>query len=162
MRPVIQSEKHIVQITLSEAMATNAENTNLVNVVDTPGDVSGPADVIRGTTVKAVYIELWVLATSQQPATVIVEVEKTIAGQGPPTFAIIQDTNGYGNKKNIFEFHQGIIGDANANPTPFFRHWVKIPKGKQRFGSGDKLRLIVSAITENTQFCGMAIFKAYN
>ncbi len=161
MRPIINSEKRIRQVSLSTVDALNTANVHIVlgSQDPTPTD---PIEVAIGTVVKAIYIELWLLATSQQPATTIAIVYKIPSGAGVPSFAQMQDLNGYSNKKNIFETHQGLVGDANTNPVPFWRGWIKIPKGKQRIGLDDRISLNIASITEDIQFCGIAIYKAYN
>ncbi len=161
MKPVINSEKRIVQTTLTEVMAGAVGNINLINCVQDP-TASAPQEIRAGTVVKAVYLEYWLLASSQQPSTQTLLIEKLSSGQVAVDTTQIANLNGYENKKNILETHQGLVGDANSNPIPVFRGWVKIPKGKQRFGFGDKLTLTLKSITEDTQLCGIAIFKAYN
>ncbi len=162
MRPIIQSEKHLVQITLSSVTALDVATETIVNAVEdvTPGN---PRHVAVGSLVKAVYIELWLLGTGQQPNTSTVIVEKVPGASRDTDIDATEMGNlhGYFNKKNIFETHQGLIGDANTNPVPFYRGWIKIPKGKQRFGLGDRITLSIKAITEDVQYCAVFIFKAY-
>ncbi len=161
MRAPINSEKHIVQTTLSNTTApAEIITVSVVNVVDDP--VAASADQVSvGTEIRAVWIELWVLGTSQQPATTVLSVEKRVAGAAFMTYAQSVAVHSYPNKKNIFYTTMGLVGDANANPTPLIRQWIKIPKGKQRFGKGDALILNVSGITDEIQICGQHIFKAY-
>ncbi len=161
MRPIINSEKRILQISLGNVSALAVTGTTLVDCVQDP-TASAPDAVPPGTVVKALYLELWLLGSGQQPNTSTVLVEKRVGLSDPPDFAQMQNLNAYTNKKNILETHQGLVGDANTNPSPFFRGWIKIPKGKQRFGIGDRMGLMISAITEDLQFCGICIFKAYN
>ncbi len=161
VRPIINSEKRIVQITLTNVDESNQTNIVLVDVKQDP-DNTAPNDVAVGTVIKAVYVELWVLATSQQPNTSTVILVKSPANTGTPTVGEFSNLNAWANKKNILQMHQGLIGDANTNPVPFFREWIPIPKGKQRFGLGDKLHLAIHAITDSVQVCGLVIFKAYN
>jgi len=161
MRPIINSEKRIVQLTLSTVMVGDTLGINLVAAVQDPG-ATNPLQVAAGTVVKAVYLEYWLLGTSAQPPTVTTVIEKSVSGSSSITSSEMTNINAYSNKKNILEMHQGIIGDANSNPIPFYRGWLKIPKGKQRFGLGDTLTFSVKSITEETQLCGLCIFKAYN
>ncbi len=161
VKAMIHSEKRIVQITLGNITGGAVGGLELVIAKQDP-TASAPQDVEIGTTVKAIYLELWLLGTGQQPNTSSVIVEKIQNSAGTAAVADMQNLNGYANKRNILEMHQGLIGDANTNPTPFYRNWIKIPKGKQRFALGDSLSFIIHAITEDIQFCGVAIFKAYN
>ncbi len=134
-------------------------NIEYVNAVAEP---SAGRDVLEGSIVKAVYIEMWLLAGANQPGSVTVSVEKVPALADQMTFLQGATLTDYPNKKNILFTSQGVIGDANTNPVPFMRQWFKIPKGKQRFGLGDKLVLNIQANTEDITHCGLAVFKEYN
>ncbi len=160
MRPIINSEKRISQVTLSSSLMGVVANNKIVDCVQDP-NLALASNVAPGTIVKAVYVEIWLLGAGQQPTTFTAMIYKTNSNAGSIDATEMTDVNAYTNKKNIFEMHQGIVGDANANPTPVFRNWIKIPKGKQRFGLGDVLRFSVKSITEDTEFCGLFIFKVY-
>ncbi len=119
-------------------------------------------EVQVGTTVKAFYFEIWLLAGSQQPGSITVTVEKIPANASLPTFTDMATLNVYPNKKNILYTTQGLTPDANGNPIPFVRQWIPIPKGKQRFGLDDKMVFTISANVEDCTFCGLVIYKGYN
>ncbi len=70
--------------------------------------------------------------------------------------------NSYANKKNILYHTQGISNDGVANAQAVVRQWFKIPKGKQRFGLGDSLKLSISTQAEAINFCGFATYKEYS
>ncbi len=159
MRALIHTEKHQVQVTLTNVMAANVANINIVSVVQ-DGDTSLAQNVNVGTEVTAVFCEIWVLGNSQQPTTVTAIVYKTPAGAASIDNTQMATLHTYENKKNIFYTTQGLVGDANSVPIPILRQWIKIPKGKSRFGLGDKLRFSIRGITEETQFCGQFTFKA--
>jgi len=131
-------------------------------VVAQDPNATDPREIRIGSIVKAVYVEMWMMATSQQPATITTAVSKQVDGGSGINATEFTDLNGYANKKNIFELHQGLIGDANTNPVPFFRGWIKIPKGKQRMGLGDAIVYSTKAISEDVQYCGVFIYKVYN
>ncbi len=161
VRPTINSEKHIVQksVTLIQEQAMN-------NFIIAQGTVSGanPDDVRVGAVVKAVYCEMWEIGESAQPCTQITTLEKL---DGTAPFMVYNDTNNlhdYHNKKNIFFTSEGQIGDSNTNLTPVIRGWFKIPKGKQRIGLDDKLVLNVgvNGVADNgLNVCGLFIYKEY-
>ena len=78
------------------------------------------------------------------------------------TLSDITSMNSYANKKNILYTTQGVLGDTNSNPIPAMRGWFKIPKGKQRFGLGDKLNLNITSLTaDGMENCGIFIYKEY-
>ena len=159
MRTPIQSVKHIIQYTLTQVMSGT---TAAFSVIVAEQDYTGSANRVPvGAVVKAVYIELWAQAGSSQPGTLSMSVEKVVAGAPSMTFLQAQSLHDYPNKKNIYYFTQGIVGDSNTNPIPFIRMWIKIPKGKQRFGLGDKVVINVTSISEDIEYCGMAIVKHY-
>ena len=158
VRPSINSEKHIRQIPINERIAGGVVSLDLVKVEE----VRTLAEHVRvGAVIKAVYVELWVQAGANQPGSITLIVQKLPTNTSNPTLIDMADLNGWHNKKNILYTTQGLTPDANGNPVPFVRMWIKIPKGKQRFGLGDSLTLSLSAAVENASHCGLAIFKEY-
>ncbi len=158
MRPPINSEKHIRQIPTNEAIAGVNTILALCEAVDTP---SVAQHVRVGAVVKAVYIEIWLSADSAQLGSVTATVEKLVGGNAGASFTDMATLQDYPNKKNILFTTQGLTPDNNGNPVPFIRMWIKIPKGKQRFGLGDNLVLNLSSNNEGLDHCGLAIFKEY-
>jgi len=158
MRPPINSEKHIRQIPI----ASVAEQVVAVSALaEAQRDPAAAQHVRIGAVIKAIYIEIWLLASAQQPGSFTLTVEKFTAGSGAPSISDMTALNSYANKKNIFYTTQGLIGDANTNPVPLIRQWIKIPKGKQRIAQGDNLVLNIAANVESIDFCGLAIYKEY-
>ncbi len=163
MRAPIVSRKHIVQHTqtvlastavasLRDVIATNMQNVNAA------------ADVVEGSVIKAIFVELWVNGnTGIEPAgSVVVMVEKAPGDIVAPTITDMTTLDDYDNKKNIFFTSQGILASNTGNPTPFLRQWIKIPRGKQRFGLRDEFRINIAAIgAEDISFCGLTIYKSY-
>ncbi len=164
MKAPIHSDKHIFQTSLtSVAEGTTVQIKPIISVSHDSG--TNPAHVIQGSVIKAVFLEYWMMAESSQPSSTVVTVEKTIGGQDPMTHTQALDLNDYVNKKNVLFITQGLVPDANANPVPFLRQWIKIPKGKQRFGLGDGFAINFTTIDPSanagTEICGIAIYKAY-
>ena len=158
----INSRKHILQIPINSVMQGTLLVTNAINSVKAGSVTADPRDVEEGAIVKAIFIELWLLAGSQQPGSVTLTFEKIVAGQIGMTFIESATLDSYKNKKNVLYTTQGLTPDANGNPVPFYRAWVKIPKGKQRFGLQDGFNINLSANVEDCSFCGLVIFKSYN
>ncbi len=158
MRPIIQSTKHYVQVSLTQVTGGTAVATRLINATDTR---SGDDDnVIAGATIKAVFIEMWVRAGDIAPGSTLVTLVKT-PSTTQPTFVDMTNLHDYDNKKNVFYHTQGLTNDQNADAIPFVRQWFKIPKGKQRFGLGDRLYIVVSAQALDNIICGFATYKEY-
>ncbi len=158
MRPIVNTEKRIFQITLGTAAVGGAALRIPIKCVQDPV-ASAPDEIPPGAVVKAAYVELWLLGDQQTVSTSSTIVYRTMGNSTAPTAAEMQDLNSWPGKKNILEMHQGLIGAADTNPVPFYRNWIKIPKGKQRFGIGDTLSISIKAISNDTEFCGVVIFK---
>jgi len=119
-------------------------------------------EVIEGAVVKAVYIELWTLGSSNDGSQ-IVTLSKNGNGVTGPSFTQMAALGTYVEKKGILFTHQGLsANDGVGNPVMIMRGWYKIPKSKQRFGLGDGLHLCVANPSANTlTYCGFATYKEY-
>ncbi len=162
MQSPINSIKHFVyQSRANVATGTILGNT-IIDAVAAPASGTS-AEVIQGAVIKAVYVELWVVGTDVAGTTGIftLAVEKLPTSVAKMTHAQAVNLGSYENKKNILYTSQGIVGnDFSSSPTPIIRSWVKIPKGKQRFGLGDRI-IINIASTAVMDVCGINIYKEY-
>ncbi len=163
MKPVIKSKKHIFQISQSTVAQAAIANTILLDALEVTSTT--PAGVEEGAIVKACYVEFWV---SQDSASVVGSYTVVLYKQpGDSTGMLTAEAaalHDYKNKKNIFFTAQGLLTPNDGGQVPVLRGWYKIPKGKQRFGLGD--RLIVAIRNNNltaidVNFCGLAIYKEY-
>ncbi len=154
--------KHIVQIDNAQIASGAAENIELVQSVGQTA-VSNTGDVVEGSIVKTVYIEMWLksFAAAGEDTKFQLIIEKVPAGATPATFTQMNGLMGYLNKKNILYTTQGVLGDLTTQAIPIVRQWFMIPKGKQRFGLGDELVMSISATAAVIQRCGLAIFKEW-
>ncbi len=160
MKAPIRSEKHYIQVSLSTVLGAAQLTVDIASAVALLQKNLGN-EVIEGAIVKAVYIEMWILAQDTVPASVLVSLVKH-PEFGTLTVAEHAALNDYTNKKNVLYHTQGLIGDQDSNPIPFLRGWFKIPKGKQRFGLGDLLRLHIFAQgTVDLTVCGFMTYKEY-
>lgn len=157
----INSVKHIVQTSLSTV--TNA-SVLAITIANAAQDAVGTnaLQVQVGSTISAVYIEMWLIGDQQTRSTANVMFEKAVNNKTPMTFGESQALHTYTNKNNLFHVTQGLVGAADTNPTPFLRGWFKIPKGKQTMRLGDKLVLNIAAITDEVEVCGTFIYKTYS
>ncbi len=163
MRPIIHSKKHIVQISQGTIAQAASLGTDLVTAAEAPS--TQPNVVEEGATVKAVYIELWLGNAS---ATVVGSytciVLKIPGGADLPDAGEMAALHDYKNKKNILFTSQALLPPTDGGQIAILRSWIKIPKGKQRWGLNDKFQVVVrnnnsTAISIN--FCGMATYKEY-
>ncbi len=159
MRAPIVSKKHYVQLSLG-AVAASAVSANPLIQGVAVADVSSASEVTEGSVVKAIFVEMWCGASSTIRGTVLVSIIKCPDLQ-TPNFADMIALEDYANKKNVLYHTQGLSSAINAGQTAFFRGWIKIPKGKQRFGLGDTLFLVIASQTETHQTCGFATYKSY-
>ena len=150
MKSPIHSTKHYVQFTeFGVASATVLEQIHAQSVAVV--DKNAPAEVEEGTLVKAIFVELWLISNDvPNVGSFVVIYEKVESGANIPSVSEMSTLNSYNNKKNILFTSQGILGgESVANPTPVLRQWIKIPKGKQRMGFGDEIRLLTCRLWRN-------------
>ncbi len=163
MRPIIQSKKHIFQI--AQGTTAQAVTSSFVAIDAIEGAPSQPQHISEGAIVKACYVEMWV---NQDSTSVTGSYQFVIAkdpgGNAGMTSGQMAALHDYDNKKNILFTAQGLLGPDDSGIVPIVRGWYKIPKGKQRFGLGDILRISLrnSNLTAvDINHCGLVIFKEY-
>ena len=159
VRAMVHSIKHYNQVTRSTVTTNTTNQESIANAVESPTSAN---EIQEGATLKAVYIEIWTIGNDgNQFFTAI--VYKRPGGVGAITnggMALLQD---YQNKKNILYTTQGLAAnDGTTGPYPLYKGWIKIPKGKQRFGLGDKLTLAIASRGDGTiTYCGFFTYKEY-
>ncbi len=160
-RAMVHSSKHYVQHTLTTT--TTGAKFDLV-IVDAKqiGGVVNPDEVQEGASIKAVYIEMWIIGSVLNQFYTAVAYKVSSGGAGPTVTELANFTS-YENKKNVFWTSQGLASnDGIAGPVSIIRGWIKIPKGKQRFGLSDKfIFTLMSRGSDDIISCGIAIFKEY-
>ncbi len=163
MKSPINSRKHIVQHTQT-IIPSGTTTSNVAVRALAIQNVDQAFEVVEGAVVKAIYIERWIAGNTgiEPSSSIVLTVEKNPAGGGSPTFTEMTTLDAYPNKKNILYTTQGLTASNTGNPIPFIRQWVKIPKGKQRFGLEDELLVTIANIgAEDISFCGVMIYKSY-
>ncbi len=163
MRAPIHSKKHVFQI--SQAVVAQGAIVNTAVVVAIEGAPSAPQHIDEGAIVKACYIELWVgIDAGSAIGSYTVIIYKDPGGNSVMSTANAAAIHDYDNKKNILFTGQGLVAPETGGVIPTMRGWYKIPKGKQRFGLGDQLRIGIrnnNAAATDIHFCGLAIYKEY-
>ncbi len=161
MRAPIVSRKHYVQFT--QYTVDSATVTTHVPVEGVAiQNVNTNSEVVEGSVIKAIFIEMWLQGAATSLSTFIVVVEKLTQGAGSITFSQATTLDAYANKKNVLFVSQGVLAPNQGNPTPVLRQWLKIPKGKQRFGLGDKLEISIISIGSNDILgCEFEVYKSY-
>ncbi len=152
----------MVNIENAQIATGNVSSIELVQAVGQTA-VTNTTDVVEGSIVKTVYVEMWLksFAGAGEDVKFQLVLEKLPINSDPITFAQMNNLMNYANKKNILYTSQGVLGDNSTQSIPITRQWHSIPKGKQRFGLGDELVLTISATSATLQRCGLCIFKEW-
>ncbi len=163
MRAPIHSKKHIVQIAQSTVGQALVVNELIIEAIEAQSTL--PSQIEEGAIVKAVYFEFWLgQASSTIVGSYTLIIVKNPGGNANPLTAELAALHDYDNKKNILFTSQALAAPTDGGLTPVIKGWVKIPKGKQRFGLKDRLQLSIrnNTVTDvDINYCGFAIFKEY-
>ncbi len=160
----INTVKHYVgQPKFAVALGTST-SLELVDVVAAPVNTTREK-VSEGSLIKSVHYEYWIIAAGSIDTVTqfVMTIEKSPSNLPDPTFADMLNLGGYKNKKNVLYTTQGIIpsNDNGSNAVPIIRDWLLIPKGKQRFGQGDRLLVSFATVETALDVCGISTYKEY-
>ncbi len=161
VRPMVHSVKHYVQFSRGTVGTVSVVNLDVVLAVE--GTTANAVDeVAEGSTIKAIYIELWLLDAGND-GSAVVTVSKMPIGTTSINFANMNALGNYTNKKNVYYTFQGLTpNDGIAQPVNVMKGWLKVPRSKQRFGLGDSLRITIANNSANDLFfCGFSTYKEY-
>ncbi len=157
MRPVINTDKHIVQQSQFTVAAGALSQLTIISAVAAP---AAGNEVRVGSVITAVFVEMWVSSDNGVASTGIVTLEKlpgsNNAGMSAADSAAL---NVYDNKKNVLHIQMGLLPNDLTYPMASVKGWFKIPKGKQRFGLDDRLMLNIHAQTTQLVGCGFFTYK---
>ncbi len=164
MKPIIHSKKHIFQMS-QFTIAQSAISTQSIILAQEAVSTT-PAAVEVGSSIKAVYVELWLgNASSTVVGSYTTILYKNPGGNAGASGAQLAALHDYDNKKNILFTSQALVPPTDGGQVMVMRGWYKIPKGKQRFGLGDKIELVTrnnNSTAVDINGCGLAIFKEYS
>ncbi len=158
MRPTVHAEKHVVQHSLFAVASGAIANLLIARGLQTHVAASA-TNVREGSTISAVYVEMWVTSDDTAAGTCIITLEKVQNNATKMTAAQSAALDGYSNKRNIFHTQMGLIGPNTQYPMAVIKGWFKIPKGKQRFANEDDLVLNIHGQSNGMSCCGFEIFK---
>ncbi len=157
LKTIIKRVKHYQNTPVTVITSGATGQVTLVDAIAEGATRSNSFDVYEGSTIESIYVEFWISGiTLDKTATWV--IVKRPANVAQPDFTDMANLGAYSNKKNIFNAGQGIP-PTNGNVMNIYKGWLKIPKGKQRFGLDDKLQLVVSAVGTNVNLCGLTTFK---
>ncbi len=158
MRPVINSEKHVVQRSLF-TVAAGALDASVIAFAKAAPVAATPSDCREGCVIKAVYVEMWIQSDDAALGSSIVTLERVPGGASSMTAAQSAALDSYANKKNVFHIQMGLTPNNVTFPMQSIKGWFKIPKGKQRFGISDRLQLNVHGQSNGLNACGFFLYK---
>ncbi len=161
VRPMVHSTKHYVQQSIGSAVVGTETDTivaRAVNVVDK----NAVNEVEEGTSIKAVYCELWLRSAATAASSFVFIFCKRPSGVNSPTDAEMAALGDWDNKKNVLFTSQGLTNDVDSTAMSVYRGWLKIPRGKQRMGLGDELSWHLRAVGQTINFCGFQLYKEYS
>ncbi len=158
----ISSIKHYVARTNATVASGNVLIAGSANAV-AKGNARSSTDVVEeGCVIKAVHLEYWLNGRGASNTTQFTFIVYKLPSEGAvPTASDMANLQAWTNKKNILFSSQGVLGQSGSQSIPVIRDWIMIPKGKQRFGLGDKFQSCLFASGESIQLCGMATYKEY-
>ncbi len=162
MLALLVTIKHMVQQTNATVASGAILNIELCQAVAQTA-VTNAQDVVEGSVVKAIYVEAWLHSLQSAGASCQQNfiIEKVPSGATAATAAQLVSLMGYANKKNILYTSQGNLGDLNQISVPVHKGWISIPRGKQRFGLGDRLFISFTPTGASVSICAIAIFKEW-
>ncbi len=160
--PSINTIKHMLNIENAVVASATTRPIELADAV-AQNAVTAVTDVVEGSLIKTCYLELWFKSNADAGADTKFQlvIEKVPAAQTSISFTQLNNLMGYQNKKNILYTTQGVVGDGTTQAIPVSRDWYQIPKGKQRFGLGDRLVATISTTGFGANVCGLSIFKEW-
>ncbi len=160
VRPMVHSTKHYVQ----QSIGTSVPGTETHTVIAEGVAVANKNlvhEVEEGTSIKAIYLELWLRSAATAAASFTFLFCKLPSGTNNPSTAEMAAIGDWNNKKNVLYTTQGLVNDVDSTALNIYRGWIKIPKGKQRMGLGDNISWHLSAVGQSINFCGFTTYKEY-
>ncbi len=162
MKAVVTTDKHYNQWTLATVTPAGTKTEQQISHAVSAADKDTSQEVVTGSVVKAVFVELWITSDDTSGSSFVITLEKVPGGvSGFQTYAQSIALQGYNNKKNVLYTTMGLVGPNDEVPIRIMHGWFKIPKGKQRMGQDDYIVLNISAISNGLTYCGFSTFKEY-
>ena len=161
VRPMVHSTKHYVQFSISTVTGGAVVVLSVAKAVEV-GAKDLVSEVEEGSSVKAIYVELWARAGSTTPSSGQMIIFKRQSDATNPTATEMAALGAWDNKRNIFYTTMGLFNDQDADAIALFKGWIKIPRGKQRMGLGDDINIAVFTPTIDLQICGFSTYKEYS
>ncbi len=159
---IVNSNKNV--ISAFTAISTGAQTDLLVARAVDSAALATTTDVERGCLLKAIWLELWIYASTEAVVGVTHGIDAyLIKNPGDNLTPPIPSTTGSSNeKKFIIKQWKGLIGARTQGSLPYsWRGWIKIPKRYQRMGADDRWEFVSIATGSNALQCTNFIYKWY-
>jgi len=157
LRPIV-SNKEIVDSTLLGVVGGVTSVVDLVTVVNSYTGTVGTCPI--GAKISSIYLFVQIIS-----ATGTANSDFYVAKANTATTAALPvpgATGGDLNRRWILHEEKGIPGNAADGAAPLtFRGVIRIPRGRQRMGEGDLVRLLLRGAVDVHNICVKAIFKWY-
>ncbi len=154
-RPIIHTRKEIVDSVL---LGVAAGTTTVVSLASVVNDYTGAVGTVEtGSKIKFIYLFVQIISATGT-ANNDFYIQKSPFGVPFPTPGA---TGGDTSRKYILHEEKGIPGNAADGAYPLtFKGVVKIPRGRQRFGEGDVLVLVLRGAVDIHNICVKSIYKS--
>ncbi len=158
----INSIKHYQHTSNTTVGTGGVHLKNLANALAKGAARTDPGHVYEGCVIKAIHIEYWICGTLDATTSQFAFIcYKLPSGQTAPDATNMANLGSWDNKKNILFSSQGVLPEGESQQSiPVIREWVRIPKGKQRFGLGDIFQIAIFSVG-TLQVCGLSTYKEY-
>ncbi len=157
---MVHSSKHYVQQSIGTVVVGTNEDEVIADAVPVSAK-DAVFEVEEGNSIKAVYCELWIRSAATAAASFTFAFFKLPSGVAFPSDSAMAALGNWDNKKNILFTSQGLINDVDSTAMNLYRGWIKIPKGKQRMGKGDRIAWSLRTVGQSLNFCGFCLYKEY-
>ncbi len=159
MRPIINSEKHIVDNAVG--LTTTNTVTLLAKAVTAPSNTVD-TDCHRGGHIKAIWISIdfcGLAATGVLQKTLAYLIKNPGDNLTEPGVFAVGTSN---EKKFVFKMWTSMtMRNQDGNPPYHWEGWVKIPKRYQRMGTDDTIQLVWAVDTVTGHGYHNTIYKEY-
>ncbi len=154
LRPIV-SNKEVVDSTL---LGVGAGVTSTVVLANTVNDYTGTVGTNPlGAKISHLFLFVQMISTGSGTANMDWFIMKSPNGIVPPTPGAV---GGDVNRKWVLHEEKGIPGNSSDGSYPLtFKGVISIPRGRQRFGETDQIRLVLRGAVDIHNICIKAIYK---
>ncbi len=168
LRPI----NSIKNVTDTSGIIAPVTNTSIIVIISgvRNADLATTNEVDVGASISSIFLELFFISEGGELATEVPLVDwyiikdpgnawgTTFNASNLPTPGV---TGSHINKRHILHEEKGLSGGGNlslAGVPMVFKGVIRIPRGRQRWGESDVLRIAARA-NFNTKFCVKAVYK---